>query len=84
MATTAPTATSRTKAIRELRDLILATSHVDGPALADMTQQIDEGAEPTDYTGDGVHVYTFLLACSILLDESADSIMQSTYRQLGW
>jgi hypothetical protein len=78
-------ATTRTRnaTIDHIATLITAAD-ITSEDLRDITDQIDNGADPTDWTGRGEHLHLYLLQATEVLDESAFDLVQSAENQLGW
>jgi hypothetical protein len=76
--------TRRYQAVKELSDLIRRIPTVDGQDLSDIVNQLDDGEDWYDYTGEGAPILTYLMAAGTLLGESAFDLMQSVHRELGW
>lgn len=73
--------------ISYLADLI-RDEGLDGPDVRDVAGSVDwdesPDCEPLGYLGAGAQTYCYLLVLTELLNESADSLVQSATEALGW
>lgn len=62
----------------------IRAEHLDGQDLYDLADQVDWGADPTDWTGAGEALHPYLLLTSWVFDTSAADLIDEACVCLDW